>query len=107
MKVLSVILLTVLIQAAAAQRPAPATVQGVVTQMGSGTPVADVRVELRAIGGSATSDGLGPPFITTGPDGRFLFAGVAPSTYRVVATKRGFAIAEYGQTQPSGPTSTL
>jgi hypothetical protein len=90
-----------------AQQPAPASLHGIVVLAGTNTPLADVRVDLRAVGGAATSDGLGPPFVTTGPDGRFTFPRLTPSRYRLVATRRGFAAAEYGQTQPGGPTSEL
>jgi hypothetical protein len=67
----------------------------------------DVKVELRAVAGAATTDGLEAPWFVTGPDGRFSFPRVTPGTYRLFATSRGYANAEYGQTQPSGPTTTL
>lgn len=107
MKIIRVLLLITLAQFAFAQQPAPATVQGTVVEAGTGNPVGDVKLVLRAVGGFATNDGLEAPWVVTGPDGRFFFKSVPPSSYRLVATSRGYANAEYGQTQPSGPTTTL
>jgi hypothetical protein len=107
MKFIRILVLLTLVQLAAAQQPPPATVQGMVVQAGSGNALADVKVELRAVGGAATNDGLPTPWVVTGSDGRFSFSRVTPSTYRLIASSRGFANAEFGQTQPSGPTTTL
>jgi hypothetical protein len=107
MKIIGIFLLATLVPFAAAQKPAPATVQGLVVQTGTGNPLGDVKVELRAVAGAATDDGLDASWFVTGPDGRFTFSSVPPSTYRLVATSRGYANAEFGQIQPSGPTTTL
>ena len=107
MSILRIFLFAILAQLATAQQPAPATLQGIVVQAGTGNPLGDVRVVLNAVSGPATNDGLEAPWVVTGPDGRFSFPRLTPSSYRMLATSRGYANAEYGQTQPSGPTSTL
>jgi len=107
MKILRVFLLAIFAPLLIAQQPAPASLQGIVVQAGTGSPLGDVRVVLRAVGGPAVNDGLEAPWVVTGPDGRFSFPRLTPSSYRMLATSRGYANAEYGQTQPSGPTSTL
>jgi len=107
MKFSRVFLFAIFAQLLTAQQPAPATMQGIVVQAGTGNPLGDVRVVLNAVGGAATNDGLEAPWVVTGPDGRFSFSRVTPSSYRMLATSRGYANAEYGQTQPNGPTSTL
>jgi hypothetical protein len=107
MKLIRIFVLAALAPLAAAQQPAPSSLQGIVVQAGTGNPLGDVKVELRPVGGVASNDGFVSPWVVTGPDGRFSFPRVIPSSYRLVASSRGYANAEFGQTQPSGPTSTL
>src|SRR5215471_14930842 len=100
MRILRFILLCAVVQVAAAQQQSTfATVQGIVVQAGTNTPIPNARVDLHAFSGAATDDGLPPPSITTGSDGRFQLNRIPPGTYRIVATKPGYAEASYGQTQ--------
>jgi hypothetical protein len=103
-----------LAQAPAPQPPsaAPATVEGVVVKAGTAEPLSDatVRLDLQEapfLGGTEDPP-LRPPEsfhrgVTTGPDGRFVFANVVPGEYRVVASHSGgYVPAEYGQRTPTG-----
>jgi len=94
MKFIRIFVLAILAPFAAAQQPVPSSLQGIVVQAGTGNPLGDVKVELRAVGGVATTDGLAAPWVVTGPDGRFSFPRVTPSSYRLVASSRGYANAE-------------
>ena len=63
-------------------------VRGVVVDAG-GEPVADVRVGV--VGGT---DERGAPWPTTDGSGRFETSGLAPGTYRVIASKEGYPRSE-------------
>ena len=107
MKILRIFLLVALVPVLSAQQPAPASLEGVALLTGSSNPVANVRLDLRAVAGGGASDGMPAPYVTTGPDGRFLFTGVTPGTYRLVISSRGYVSADYGQNRPGGLTHTM
>ena len=93
MKILRILLLIALVQLVLAQQPAPASVQG--TVVADWNQQSACQCSLWSSGPSrrcGDHDGLGPArYVTTGPDGRFSFPRVPPSSYRLVATSRGYA----------------
>jgi protocatechuate 3,4-dioxygenase beta subunit len=98
MKIWSLILLASLAQAAAPQQAPRGSLQGVVVRWGSSEPVPQAIVELRADTGSR------PIASTATTDkGEFIFPGIAAGRYRLLATRPGFAPAEFGQRRPGGP----
>jgi|SRR5579871_2382212 len=74
-------------------------IQGHVVRQDSSAPVAHARVVVAKVGGTLADYHN----ITTGGDGRFLFADVAPGTYRVYATHDGYLQTELGR-RPAGGT---
>jgi CBS domain-containing protein len=107
MKILRIFLLALFVPVLSAQRPAPASIDGVVLLTGGNSPLAGVRLDLRAVSGGGATDGLPAPYVTTGADGRFLFTGVTSGTYRIVPSSRGYVAADYGQNRPGGVTHTV
>src|SRR5262245_2922987 len=101
MNLIRVLLIALLTQAEVQEPRRAASVEGIVTKMGSGEPVSGATVQLKG-------ETRGPDFqfhtATTGQDGRFVLSGVAPGTYRLYATRAGgaFVPAEYGQRTPTG-----
>jgi protocatechuate 3,4-dioxygenase beta subunit len=79
------------------QPPSPdaATVEGFVTKIGTGDPVARARVAL-------TTESRPPVTITATTDGggKFVFQNVAAGRYRLVASRDGFVQSEYGSRGP-------
>jgi hypothetical protein len=90
------------VQAMTAQQPAPASIQGIVTDSRSNMPIGKVTVELR-------NPGTAPVVASTitDSDGRFYLNNVKPGLYRVVAMRPGYASAELGQRRPGGPSQNL
>jgi hypothetical protein len=96
--------------------PAPASVEGVVVTIGSGEPVAGVRVMLDPASGRngqevpcpaaplrENVDRCVPASATSGADGKFSFTAVNPGAYRLFATRSGnYLPAEYGQRTVTG-----
>jgi protocatechuate 3,4-dioxygenase beta subunit len=75
------------------------SLRGTVVNWGSTDGIPQVTVELRDDeNNSARSVAL----TVTQENGQFVFAGVPPGTYRVIATRAGYAQAEFGQRRPSG-----
>src|SRR5882672_11388447 len=95
-----------------------ATVEGTVVLSGTGQPVSGARVQLfldhplRPDGAPALAGRGGPPpdladiaphSATTAQDGRFIFEGVKPGEYRLVALRSGgYVPGEFGQRSASG-----
>src|SRR5437870_5300166 len=75
------ILLIALGRPLVSQQPATASIQGVVTQVVTNSPIGNANVELRAASGGTAIDS-----ITTAVDGVFTFTGVRPGQYRLIAT---------------------
>jgi hypothetical protein len=97
MKILTLALIAALIQNAASQQNARGSIQGVVVKWGSTDPLPQVIVELRA------ETGVRPIASTaTTEKGEFAFPNIPAGRYRLVATRSGFAPAEYGQRSPGG-----
>lgn len=69
-------------------------VLGVATNMATGQPLDQVRVELVA-GGAAHS-------ATTGPDGRFRFEGVTPGVYQAIVQRKDFERRQWQVRIPGG-----
>jgi hypothetical protein len=93
MKTLGLALLAFLLQ-----QPAPASLRGTVVKWGTTDPLAQAIVELRA-----ESGGNRPIASTVSSEkGEFVFPNVPAARYRVVATRQGYASAEYGQRRPNG-----
>ena len=94
------ILLAVLVaQAASAQQPRAASLEGFVTRAGTGEPIRKAIVTLNQTRGAAL---LQPYTTTTGADGSFAFPDLQPGEYRLVATRDGYLRSEYGQAKPNG-----
>jgi hypothetical protein len=87
-----------------------ASIDGVVTKLGTGEPLAGAVVQLnrereRAVIQNLPEMAKGVPDLvfdahrsfTTGPDGKFVFESVSPGSYRLVATRSGYVPGEYGQ----------
>ena len=72
-----------------------ANVEGLVTQLGTGIPIARARVLLSRI-----ESGAGTIPALTDNTGRFIFQSVPVGKYRVTATHDGYVPAEYGQRGP-------
>ena len=104
MQSFTVIFLVLLTQLGASRQVTPATVDGIVIKMGSGEPVAGAKVELHPERSDVPSPE--PPetyTATTSQDGKFVLNGVAPGSYRLIATRSGgYVPAEYGQRSPTG-----
>jgi hypothetical protein len=88
--------LLLLLISAGAQEPQPATVEGIVTRMGTNAPVPDIYVMLRPPNGGVRT-------ATTGADGRFRITDVSPGQSVLSATGRG--LIKSGR--QSGPSSLL
>ena len=82
-KLHSLILILCLVSGFAAQAPAPATVEGIVTHGATGEPVPNVLVVLRSPNGPMRS-------ATTTPAGRFIIEDVPPGQNLVLASGKGF-----------------
>ena len=90
---------------------ASATVQGVVTRVGSGVPVGRAAVYLEPVrnlnGPIAILNALGNPSplpsSTTDAGGNFTIEGIPPGEYRVVASRNGFVRQQYGESGPATP----
>jgi len=72
-----------------------ASVEGIASELGTGTPLARARVVLSRIDGRA-----GALSTLTDSAGRFTFRSVSPGTYRVAAARDGYVRAELGQRGP-------
>ncbi len=90
---------------------ASATIQGVVTRVGSGVPIGRAAVYLEPVrnlnGPIAILNALGNPSplpsSTTDAGGNFIIEGIPPGEYRIVASRNGFVGQQYGQTEPATP----
>ena len=88
-----------------------ATLEGVITRVGTGVPIPRAAVSLTPV---ANADDRAPiveflrpgppPNATTDAGGRFVIEGLAPGAYRVTASRNGFVRQEYGRRQgePAG-----
>lgn len=101
MSILRILVLTLLVQNAAAQQPRPASVEGIVVKTGGGEPIAKAVV---ALAGTVGSDSY---TATAAADGKFAFANVVPGRYRLTVTRNGYLNSEYGQRGPNGTGSAL
>src|SRR5262249_35285439 len=77
-------------------------IQGFVTRIGTGDPVARAKVTLTTDGRPAVSMSA-----TTDGGGKFVITNVQPGRYRLFATRDGYVRAEYGQSGPSLPGTPL
>ena len=100
---LQLLLFSALVQVAPQATPKPATIDGTVTNAGSGNPLEDAGVELSRVGG-ATSESY---IVATRTDGTFSFQDVPAGDYRIAAARPGFVRAEYGQRAPRGDGLTV
>jgi protocatechuate 3,4-dioxygenase beta subunit len=99
-----------------AQTP-QASIEGVVTKMGTGEPLAGATVQLDRQRDPVVMQNMpeiarqDPSIafqshrtVTTGRDGKFVFENVSPGTYRLYAKRSGgYVPGEYGQRSPSSP----
>ena len=96
------LLFTLLVQAGS---PEPrASITGSVVRADSGAAIPGAQIDLIRFSESPTADPFTNSFITVTGDARGQFAvpSLAPGTYRLYATRNGFARSEYGQRTPNG-----
>ncbi len=93
-----------------------ATIEGVVTRIGTGEPIPLAIVQLQPLpnpndtAAIARLQVLGPPpAVRTDAGGRFVIEGLVPGHYRVIAYRNGFLRQEQGGSEPgaSGPPVEL
>ncbi len=97
-----------------AQQP-PASIEGVVTRLGTGEPLANASVQLNLEDAqSEERPGIPRPIedfhrtAKSDRNGRFAFESVTPGAYRLIATyDGGYVPAEYGQRSPTGQGSKI
>jgi len=107
--ILSILLLSGVMSAAAAQQPAPVekpaekcAVAGQVVKAGTGEPLKKARVVL-----SKEEAREGPRVELVDANGRFQFKDVEPGRYRLYAVRNGFVRQEFGQRNPNHPGTAL
>jgi carboxypeptidase family protein len=100
---LQLALFSALVQVAPQATPKTATIDGTVTNAGSGSPLEDAGVELSRVGGAASESYI----VATRADGTFSFQDVPAGDYRIAAARPGFLRAEYGQRGPGGNGLTV
>src|SRR5438874_70143 len=98
-RLMPMLLAALLAQAASAQQPRVASLEGFVTRAGTGEPIRKAIVMLNQTRGTAV---LQPYTATTGADGSFTFPDLQPGEYRLVATRDGYLRSEYSQAKPNG-----
>src|SRR6185436_401228 len=88
---------------------APGSVEGYVVRLGTSTPVARARVNLRVEGGNPAAQGrvAGPLTATTDAGGKFAIPNVPPGRYRLSASRDGFMPAQFGERGGGGPGAVL
>jgi hypothetical protein len=80
-----------------------AVVQGIVLEQASGRPLARALVRLEPVPGSGNSGApLKPRTTRAGRSGHFVFTGIQPGLYHLVATNDGYFPAAHGQRRPTG-----
>ncbi len=90
---------------------ASATVQGVVTRVGSGVPIGRATVYLERVANPnltiAILNSMGNrsqlPSATTDAGGNFVIDGIEPGEYRILASRNGFVRQQHGETGPATP----
>jgi carboxypeptidase family protein len=91
--------------------PSSASIQGIIRRVGTGEPVPKARVTLNALPNNLQpipNQSLAPPrTVTTGKDGRFVFAGLAAGRYSLSAFANGYVRQSYGQKGPNQPGTTI
>ena len=98
MTLFRLVILTLVVQTLPAQRPAPASLRGIVLRANSLEPVPRAKVELRRSIGAANN-----VVVDSDENGKFAFPVVDAGPYRLLASKSGYVVAEYGQSYPGGP----
>jgi hypothetical protein len=93
-----VIFILLLVLQGAAQPQMPGSVQGIIVESGTGSPLPGVTVHLR--GGSNVSIAA-----DSGSDGTFQFRNVPPGTYQIEARRAGYIPALYGGEQAQTATA--
>jgi hypothetical protein len=78
------------------------SIEGVIVDLVSGVPVPKVTLDLQM----ADNSSVRYPGVTTA-DGKFVFRGVVPGRYSLVAMRTGYVRAQYGQRGPNSNASTL
>ena len=90
---------------------ASATVQGVVTRVGSGVPIGRAVVSLQPVTNpndpTAILNALGNrsqiPSSTSDAGGNFIIEGIAPGEYRILVSRNGFVRQQYGESGAATP----
>src|SRR5262249_8069135 len=99
------------------QQPSPkASIEGIVARTGRGEPIAGVVVTLSrvATAAPAATPAVDPattfettpqaliPSTVTDREGKFVFKGLDPGSYRITAARNGYVKQEYGQRVSAG-----
>jgi Carboxypeptidase regulatory-like domain len=96
-KGIAIIAFLAVLQAASAQQPAKASIEGAVLRAGTDEPLATVHVTLtRDSQGPVTTSSV-PLDTTTDSLGHYAIQGIDPGAYRLTFTSNGFVKQEYGQ----------
>jgi hypothetical protein len=98
----TLLLLIAFLASALQNAPTGASLQGLITNEASGSPLPDTGVELISVEAASRKY-----TVATGGDGMFSFKDVPPGNYRVAAARPGFVRAEYGQRGPGGNGRTI
>ena len=110
MNILSLALIAFITGIASTPQQPPASIEGVVSRLGTGEPLANASVQLNLEDAqSEERPGIPRPIedfhrtAKSDRNGRFAFENVTPGTYRLIATyDGGYVPAEYGQRSPTG-----
>jgi len=91
---------------------ASASIQGIIRRVGTGEPIPRARITLNALPNTPQANPIQSPLspprtMTTGKDGRFVFAGLAAGRYSLSAFANGYVRQSYGQKSPNQPGTTI
>ena len=82
-----------------------ASIEGIVTRVGSDEPIAGAQLTLTGVAGVAPRTSI--PSTTTDSSGRFSLRDVEAGTYKLAVMSNGYARSEYGQRQPGIPGAPI
>lgn len=94
--IVSLLALAILLTLAQAPNAQTGSVEGIVVRAGTNEPIEGAQLRMSAVTAQPGSDS---PLPTTGRDGKFTAAGLAPGRYLMVAVKSGYAAQVYGARQ--------
>jgi protocatechuate 3,4-dioxygenase beta subunit len=102
MKNLAKIFLLLAAQALIAAQSVPSSLEGIVTDQLTGSPISKATLDLQ----STTDSTVRYPAVTAS-DGRFVFRNVLPGRYSLTAIRSGYVRSQFGQRGPNSSTATI